>query len=208
MKTFFTADYHLGHENIIKYCNRPFKNVSEMNSHIMLNHNSRVKPEDVVYFLGDFCFRNSPGGKEGEGTIHKSDYYRKQLNGLIVYIKGNHDRNNSLKTNIEKVIIRYGGQQICMVHNPIHVDYHYALNFVGHVHNHWKFKRLYNDGKVTDVINVGVDMWGFKPVTYEEIMKEYKAWTKTSKSKVSENQKNLTYQDTLEKKEESDSVKT
>ncbi len=182
-RTFFTADYHLGHENIIKYCNRPFKNVGEMNSLIMLNHNSRVKSEDTVYFLGDFCFRNSPGGKTGEGSIHKAEYYRKQLTGSIVYVKGNHDRNNSLKTNIEKVIIRYGGRQICMVHNPIHVDYNYSLNFVGHVHNHWKFKRLKHHDSYTDVVNVGVDMWGFKPITYEEIMKEYTQWTKTSEAK-------------------------
>jgi calcineurin-like phosphoesterase family protein len=208
MRTFFTADYHLGHENIIRYCGRPFKNVGEMNSHIMLNHNSRVKPEDVVYFLGDFCFRNSPGGKAGEGAIHKADYYRKQLNGLVVYIKGNHDRNNSLKTNIERVIIRYGGEQICMVHNPIHIDYNYRLNFVGHVHNHWKFKRMYNNDKTTDVINVGVDVWGFKPVTYEEIMKEYTAWTKMSSANQLESQKKLTSQGSRQKSDVKNSAKT
>lgn len=201
-RTFFTADYHLGHANIIKYVNRPFKTVEEMNSIIMLNHNSRVKSEDTVYFLGDFCFRNSPGGKTGEGSIHKADYYRKQLMGSIVYIKGNHDRNNSLKTNIEKVIIRYGGKQICMVHNPIHIDFNYELNFVGHVHNHWKFKRMRAGNKTVDCVNVGVDMWGFKPITYEEIIKDYTQWTKTSDAKQSENLKKQTSQSIPEKNEE------
>jgi len=180
MKTFFTADYHLGHHNIITYCNRPFKDVNDMNTVIMRNHNERVKPEDNVFFLGDFCFRNSPGGKAGEGTIHKADYYRKQLNGNILFIKGNHDRNNSLKTIIERVIVKYAGHRICLVHNPIHADANYDYTFVGHVHEKWIFKRIRIGESFTDLINVGVDVWDFKPVTYEEIMKEYRKWKKSN----------------------------
>jgi len=177
-----------------------------MNTHIILNHNSRVKVEDTVFFLGDFCFRNSSGGKAGEGSIHKADYYRKQLNGLMVFVKGNHDRNNSLKTNIERVIIRYGGEQICLVHNPMHVDYSYTLNFCGHVHGTWKFKRMRHYEQFTDVINVGVDVWGFKPVTFEEIMKEYRQWKKLEEKK-SDDQKNPIYQDFQKKNEENGSAK-
>ena len=63
MKNWFSSDYHLGHANIIKYCERPFVDVEEMSATIIKNHNQRVKKEDTVFFLGDFCFRNSPGGK-------------------------------------------------------------------------------------------------------------------------------------------------
>ena len=178
MKTWFTSDTHLGHANIIRYCNRPFKNVDEMNETIVKNWNERVKPEDLVYFAGDFCFRNSPGGKAGEGEVHKADYYRKQLNGDIVFIKGNHDRNNSLKTNIERVIIRYGGHKICLVHNPIHIDFSYSFNFVGHVHEKWKFKKMKFASDQTNVVNVGVDVWNFRPVNFEEIMRGFKQWTR------------------------------
>jgi len=59
MNHWFTADFHLGHANIIKYCERPFRNVLEMNRTIIKKHNERVKKDDIVYFLGDFCFRNS-----------------------------------------------------------------------------------------------------------------------------------------------------
>jgi len=51
----FTADFHLGHKNIIRYCNRPFDTVEEMNRTILDRLNSLVKTNDFLYFLGDFC---------------------------------------------------------------------------------------------------------------------------------------------------------
>lgn len=53
----FTSDYHLSHQNIINYCNRPFANVIEMNTIILNNLESKVKPGDTLYFLGDLSFR-------------------------------------------------------------------------------------------------------------------------------------------------------
>ena len=178
MRTFFTADYHLGHANIIKYCNRPFTDVHNMNYSIIRNHNNRVLPGDTVFFVGDFCFRNSPGGKQGEGIIHKAEFYIRQLNGRFVFIKGNHDDNNSLKTKIEKIVINYGGHRTCLVHNPIHADLNYEFNFVGHVHEKWKFRKL-NDKSW--MINVGVDAWNFVPISFEEIMKDFRKWRKSNK---------------------------
>ena len=186
--TWFSSDYHLGHFNIIRYCNRPFKTLFEMNEAIIANHNMRVKPEDTLFMVGDFCFRNSPGGKEGEGEIYKFDYYRARLNGNIVFIKGNHDNNNSTKTPIEKVVIRYGGQRICMVHNPIHADSSYPINFVGHVHGAWIIKELDATWKSTQLneksimYNVGVDVNNFRPVAYEEIWSNIQKWKKIKKA--------------------------
>lgn len=177
MKYFFTADYHLGHANIIKYCNRPFTDIAHMNKTIIDNHNQRVKPTDIVFYDGDFCFRNSLGGKKGEGEIYKSEHYISQLNGRFIFIKGNHDRNNSLKTVVERVVISYGGKRINIVHNPVHADANYSINLVGHVHNNWTFRKLNHK---SDMINVGVDVWDFKPVTFEEIMKKYHHWKKSS----------------------------
>ena len=176
MKDWLTSDTHYGHANIIKYCNRPFKDVEEMNEAQIKNHNARVKPDDVVYFLGDFCFRNSLGGKAGEGAVDKYLTYLNRLNGRYVFIRGNHDKNNGLKTKTEKIFVNYGGTRIALVHNPMHGDYTCKFNFCGHVHDKWKFKKFEKDGKETLVANVGVDQWGFKPVSFEEVLKELKKW--------------------------------
>ena len=164
--TWFTSDYHLGHANIIKYCGRPFKDVEHMNKTIITNHNNRVKHDDIVFFLGDFCFRNSKGGKEGEGNIDKAEHYLKQLNGRFVFIRGNHDNNNSLKTCIKSAVIEFGGQEIFLCHNPADCNTKYKINFVGHVHQNWKVQKV----KGCMLINVGVDVNNFMPVKFDEIM--------------------------------------
>ena len=183
IKYYFTSDLHLGHHNIIKYCNRPFKDVREMNEVLITNWNHRVRPEDTVFHAGDFCFKNSAGGKTGEGMLHKSTYYTSKLNGNIVFIKGNHDRNNSVRTIIDRIVIRYGPHFINIVHVPENYDSNFAINFVGHVHEKWKMKRVFEpmEGRPVDLINIGVDVWGFRPVVFEEIYNEYRKWVKGQK---------------------------
>jgi calcineurin-like phosphoesterase family protein len=79
----FTADFHFGHFNIIRYCNRPFAISEEMDSVICERVNACAKPNDVLYFLGDFCL----GGPE------RVTAYRKRLAcRTIHFIEGNHDR--------------------------------------------------------------------------------------------------------------------
>lgn len=176
MRYFFTSDYHLYHFNIINYCKRPFKTLNEMNNTIINNHNSRVKEDDIVFHIGDFMFRNSPGGKKGEGEPVKFRDVEKLLNGKIIHVKGNHGRNNGVKTIIEYLVIKYGGYRINLVHNPKFIDYKFKINFVGHIHNLWDIKRFTKGKKHTDCINVGVDCNNFKPATFEELMKKYNSW--------------------------------
>jgi calcineurin-like phosphoesterase family protein len=178
MKTFYTSDYHLGHYNIIKYANRPFKTLDIMNTRILANHNSRVNEEDTVYHIGDFCFKNSEGGKEGIPV--NAQTWLSQLNGNIVHVRGNHDRGNSLKTYNEKIYIKYGGIDVCLVHKPSDADFTMRYNFVGHVHDRWKFKKYDLFEGVGYLINVGVDQWNYMPVTFEEIMRELNWFKKTN----------------------------
>jgi calcineurin-like phosphoesterase family protein len=174
VRYFLTADLHLGHANIIKYCKRPFKDVAHMNESLIRNWNQRVKPDDVVYHLGDFCFKNS--SDKGEGQRTSAFDWLNQLTGQKVFIRGNHDRNNSLKVLINRALIEYAGEEYEMVHAPDDASGGTLITFCGHVHERWKY-RLYGE---TILINVGVDVNGFMPQPIEDILGEFKTWKRNN----------------------------
>ena len=177
MNFWFTSDLHLGSTNIIKYCNRPYSSAAKMASTFIDNWNARVKAEDTVFHIGDFCFTQGKEGREG------AKYWEKKLNGKIIHIEGNHDKNNKCKAIIQNAIIRFGGKRILLVHNPEHlpviINYDFAL--VGHVHTKWKIVRVFKTLDSVDCINVGVDVWNYRPASFNEIMKRYSNWLKTGK---------------------------
>ena len=82
-KVFFTSDLHFGHENAIRFDNRPFKTVEEMDAELVRRWNAKVGKGDLVYVLGDMIWKSGNG--QAEQLI-------KSLNGQIILIKGNHDR--------------------------------------------------------------------------------------------------------------------
>ena len=174
MKYFVTSDYHLGHFNIIRYCGRPFKSLEEMNNTIIQNHNSRVKPEDVVFHIGDFCFKNTSWS--GEGVRQSSYFWEQQLNGKIIHIRGNHDRNNSTKAPIICCTIKHGQYVIGLLHNPENIGLFHdsppKLIFCGHVHQKWHSKTYKAKFYEIVFINVGVDVNKFMPITIDEAIKK------------------------------------
>ena len=149
----FTADTHFYHTNILKYCKRPFKNVNDMNHTIIVNWNNKVEEGDTVFHLGDFSFGHF---KE----------LKKQLNGNIILIKGNHDHNN--QSIIKDMIIEHGGRYWHLVHNPEDCEGEHCL--CGHIHEKWKIKK----DKNKLMVNVGVDQWNYKPISIKDINKEIK----------------------------------
>lgn len=157
MNYFFTADEHYGHANIIKYCNRPFKNSFEMDIEIIKRHNEVVKDNDMVYHLGDF-------------TLHKNYEFIKKtyidkLNGQHYFIKGSHDKwLNEKSTKIYEK--RFGDNYIVMCHYAMLVwprSHYNSWNLFGH--SHGGLKRT--QGKQMDV---GVDNFNFYPVSLDEII--------------------------------------
>lgn len=177
MKVWFTADTHFGHENIIKYCERPFESLEQMNQILIRNWNERVKKDDIVIFLGDFCFKNTKHGKKGEGSLNKAEYYMSLLNGQKVFVKGNHDNNNFLNTKITSLVMEFAGEIFWCVHNPQDFNSSYKINLCGHVHQHWKIKKWGN----TFLVNVGVDAWKFRPVNIQEILKRISKFRREEK---------------------------
>jgi calcineurin-like phosphoesterase family protein len=168
-RLWWTSDTHLDHENIIKYCNRPFKNKDEMNEYLIERWNSVVDQHDVVWHLGDILFSD---------RAHL--LYR--LNGTIHLVLGNHDHLKDLEKS--KAIHRFDSVQTYKEINYVHengdkqniVMFHYGLRtwhhdlrgtwmLYGHSHN-----ELPAYGKSVDV---GVDnpLWGFTPVSYEQLKK-------------------------------------
>lgn len=82
MTIFAIADMHFDHRNIIKYDNRPFADVGEMNAAMIENWNNTVKSGDTVYHIGDFVM---------SFKHERIMYFCTKLNGNIVFIRGNHD---------------------------------------------------------------------------------------------------------------------
>ena len=78
----FTSDLHLGHPNIIGYCERPFADVAEMNAGLIDNWNDVVGSGDEVWVLGDFAL----------GRITETLPLVARLTGRRVLVTGNHDR--------------------------------------------------------------------------------------------------------------------
>jgi len=167
MNIFFISDCHFEHFNIIKYCNRPFLNLDYMNEALIERWNKKVKPGDLVYHIGDFYMSRNP-----EAKGHR--YYQFILNGDIVHIRGNHDKNNGVKTLITKCIMNVGGKKAFVTHRPPHseAEIPHGCDFCicGHVHQVYKHKWV---GDIP-VINVSVDVWGFEPVSLLSIMKYLK----------------------------------
>jgi calcineurin-like phosphoesterase family protein len=177
MNIYFCSDFHINHANIISYTHRPFKTLEEMNDTIISRFNERVKENDLVFFLGDFIFRSGSG--RGEGEKDKPSYFLNQLICKnIIFVCGNHDKNNSLKTPIQNLTIKHGGKRIFLVHNPDFCNTNYEFNIVGHCHDKWKFRRFRKGEQFTDCCNVSVEQWNYYPVTWLEIDREYHKWLK------------------------------
>lgn len=151
-----------------------------MDKAIIHNANERIKDDDTVIHNGDFCFKNSPGGKEGEGLPIRAKKYIEQLKGNWIFVRGNHDRNNSVQTKIERLILKVGGIYINVCHKPddavIEDNMYYPLNLVGHVHNNWVTKEISKNEKYSLLLNVGVDNNKFYPYNFDEVKAIWDKW--------------------------------
>lgn len=174
MTIWLTADLHIGHFNIIRYCNRPFDDLDQMHETMIRKWNERVERGDNVYLLGDLGFVNRSGSEISE--------FISRVNGEIYLIRGNHDKGNKKW---------YLDQGISEVHD------HYTI-LDGSLLSHYPMGSDVYDGKRTrkikemlssvymendcnfhyyahthkspvegdDFMNVGVDLHDFYPVRY------------------------------------------
>jgi calcineurin-like phosphoesterase family protein len=163
-RTWFTSDLHFNHKNIIRFSNRPFANVDEMNEAMISNWNELVDPQDDIYMLGDFAFVNKKSQVE--------NLFRR-LNGHIHWIFGNHDKSfrnsEGCAWSGDYKEIKVGTQKFVLSHYPMvswNGQYRGTIMLHGHCHGNLK-----HDGTKLR-LDVGVDCWDWKPVSVEQILSE------------------------------------
>lgn len=189
---FFTSDTHFGHKNIIKYSNRPFRTVDEMDSALIDNINETVPHDGVLYHAGDFAFGDA-------------DFIRSILDRIacrVIFIDGNHDgemrgdvrgkldplsarttRGTPLPGIKQKSVpglelrvtdsdVPRGEQLIYLCHYPSitwNRAHHGSWMLHGHCHGNLKYPFK---GRIMDI---GVDPNGYKPVSYEDVKRHMKS---------------------------------
>lgn len=155
----FVSDLHIGHTNIIRYCNRPFESVEEMDQAIVNNWNRFVIETDVVYCLGDMAFHNYE--RLGE------------LKGIKKLIPGNHDheREKKIFPYFDEILdelsyVKVGDLKLVLCHYPLESwkrDCRYHL----HGHSHGESR------DVTRRMDVGIDATKlYRPIRLDEILEK------------------------------------
>ncbi len=157
---YFIADTHFNHANIIKYCNRPFDNINEMNEYIIKKWNSVVKNVDTVYHLGDVGF----------GSLQEVKGLVQRLNGTKILLRGNHDFKIGVNTWKEigfsqvykkKIIL----DNLLLTHAPSEEVEKSKINIFGHIHD----KPLDERFDKKNHICVSCDVIDYTPISIEII---------------------------------------
>ncbi len=182
MKVFFISDLHFGHEDVISFDGRPFRNVEEMESEMIRRWNAKVKEQDHVFVIGDMF--------GGVTTAHAGEIVH-SLNGRIHLIRGNHDpRGTVFESLFEEVVtskqiqvrVRGEKQRVAMRHRLLPI---YKGNDEGVVmlygHTHDSLVARLEDRYIKFVnwlgvplhsYNVGACRMDYEPRTLEEILEE------------------------------------
>jgi len=184
-KLFFTSDLHLGHNNIISFCQRPFKDVEIMNEALIANWNEVVAPGDIVFALGDIFWNHN--------TKFMKEVYAR-LNGTIYFIPGNHDSNDAYKQKFPNVTVLSDVVTLFLIlHDEIEeVTYNYQIQLSHiplmtwpqrikrncfHLHGHVHTMLVgHNTGcdanipKWPNQYDIGVDFNNYAPIEIRDIL--------------------------------------
>jgi calcineurin-like phosphoesterase family protein len=181
----FTADLHLGHGNIIKYCLRPFLSAREMeqarrdprgpwrvSEETIRRHddaliqaiNAAVAEDDILWMLGDFCW----------GQLDVARQYRERLRCRnINFVWGNHDHRSIRPLFVhvlEQGMIEVEGQDIWLNHYPTRSwnrSFHGSWQLYGHVHGRMAAEDAAHPSLLTK--DVGVDACDYRPWSFAEL---------------------------------------
>ena len=163
-KSWFTSDTHFGHENVIRYSNRPYKDKHEMDESIIANWNAKVQPNDNVYHIGDvfFCKKD------------RAIQILSRLNGRITLIMGNHDKAirrdqdfiNRFFNVVDYLELTIEGQKMVLSHYPMMTwngSGRGSWMLHGHCHGNLKYPF---EAKIHDV---GIDPNNYFPLSFPDL---------------------------------------
>jgi calcineurin-like phosphoesterase family protein len=158
---FVLSDLHLGHENIIRYCRRPFAGAEEMDRVLVANWNRTVSSGETIYFLGDLRY--------GPDRIPAA-YWLSRLSGRTVLIRGNHDED--IPGASDQCSLEYGGLRFLLIHDPEKASPAPPGTWLihGHAHNndleHYPYLSTRNR-----TVNVSVEVTRYSPVGLPELVR-------------------------------------
>ena len=175
---FFISDLHLGHQNVLRYDNRPFDDLQTMHQELIQRWNSVVGDEDVVYFLGDLFF----------GKIDLADWFLSNVRGRLSIVLGNHDRLDNIRRlrRFENIYpygvgidVRddhpelrrtQGYRHIVLSHYPILSWNHiHRGSFHLHGHCHGNLMNSNPDFYRSRVMDVGCNLIGYTPISFSQV---------------------------------------
>ena len=156
---FVVSDLHLGHENIIRYCRRPFSSAAEMDEVLINNWNRVVGSADEALFLGDLRY--------GPAAAPSTEYLGKMA-GSITLVRGNHDED--LPGQVPFVEKKIGGLDLLFIHDPgAAPPDHNGWIIHGHAHNN-NIREFPFVDYIHRRVNVSIEMTGYRPLSLSTIL--------------------------------------
>ena len=145
------SDLHIGHANIIGYCDRPFRNVDQMDATLWLNWQTGVEPGETLVCVGDMWFGYTDGPRPVPEGHHK------------ILVLGNHDLTyaGALKVTefdvVNALLISPGDPPLVFTHVPLPNVPHGVVNVHGHTH-----EKIHPPE--SPHINVSVEQLEYRPI--------------------------------------------
>lgn len=179
---YFTTDFHLFHQNVIKFDSRPFPNLEEMHDDIEKKWNETVTMNDIVIYIGDLSFAR----REDKILVNKM---MNRLNGTIHFVLGNHDKYDEIKkmprfasvqdyleVRITRLVDSIREETLfCVMHYPIYSwnkKHHGSYMVHGHCHgnlHHGEEASFYDNRRVIDV---GCMLHDYRPISYTDVIQK------------------------------------
>ena len=171
---YFVSDLHMMHDKPFLFEPRGFSNTEEMCETIVENWNKVVKPDDIVYDLGDMALSN----------VEQAVKYIKKLNGKHFWIRGNHDSDNKVQYITDYCwdqvyyigwaeVLKYNKYRLYLSHYPTLTANYDEKKFSQHLialHGHVHSKTPWINPRNPFMYDVGMDAHNCTPVHIDEVL--------------------------------------